>query len=308
MELRWLEAFIAVAEELHFGRAAVRLHMAQSPLSQAIKKLEFEVGVPLFERSTRSVALTPGGHALLQHAYRAMEQLDLAQRAARSASGEYGHVNIGFSGALNHLTLPPLTRLVRERFPDISLTLHGQILTVDAIQRIHKGSLDLSFVALPVDPALASTRVVTRERLGATVPSDHRLARRKSVALEELAEEDFIAVPLSSGSALYELMVRACLSVGFRPRVVQEVIDPYMVMSFVGAGVGVSLMPVCMAPLVPSGASFVPLDGEPVLLESALAWSPDNTSSALRHVLDVAEEVLPTPGPNEVTDGEIVHV
>jgi len=119
MEIRWLHAFVAVAEELHFGRAASRLQMAQSPLSQTIRKLEKDIGVQLFERSTRSVALTAGGHTFLPHAYRVLEDVETARQATRASAGDvYGRVTIGFAGVLNHRALPPLTRTVRQRYPN----------------------------------------------------------------------------------------------------------------------------------------------------------------------------------------------
>src|SRR6185295_12972840 len=122
MEIRWLHAFVAVAEELHFGRAAARLQMAQSPLSQTIRKLERDVGVELFERSTRSVALTAGGHAFLPHAYRVLEGVETARQATKAAEGGvYGRVRIGFSGVLNYQALPPLTRALRQRYPHVEL-------------------------------------------------------------------------------------------------------------------------------------------------------------------------------------------
>ena len=116
MELRQIEAFLAVAEELHFGRAASRLRMAQSPLSQTIKKLEKSLGAELFERNTRAVSLTTAGLSFLPHARKILEELDLARRAATADTGTvYGRLAIGFSGALNHTTLPPLTRALRQR-------------------------------------------------------------------------------------------------------------------------------------------------------------------------------------------------
>ena len=139
MEIRWLEAFIAVAEELHFGRAANRLQMAQSPLSQTIRRLERELSVTLFDRSTRSVALTPAGEALLPHAHRVFEELELARQATRAVSGVfYGTVRIGFSGALNHRTLPPLTRAVRQRYPEVALKLVGRVMTRDGVAQIEQ--------------------------------------------------------------------------------------------------------------------------------------------------------------------------
>src|SRR3954449_2050820 len=140
MEIRWLEAFLAVAEELHFGRAAARLRMAQSPLSQTIRRLERELEVTLFDRSTRSVALTPAGAALLPHAHRVFEELELGRQATRAASGVfYGTVRIGFSGALNHHTLPPLTRAVRQRYPDVTLTLVARVMTRDGVEQVERG-------------------------------------------------------------------------------------------------------------------------------------------------------------------------
>src|SRR6476620_7211752 len=122
VEIRQLEAFVAVAEELHFGRADAGLHLTQSPLSQTVRKLERALGVTLFDRSTRSVALTPAGAALLPHAHRVFEELELGRQATRAVSGAvYGTITIGFSGALNLRTLPPLTRAVRRRYPQITV-------------------------------------------------------------------------------------------------------------------------------------------------------------------------------------------
>lgn len=298
MEIRWLEAFIAVAEELHFGRAARRLRMAQSPLSQTIRKLEKELGTALFERNTRSVALTGAGHSLLPHAYRVLEELELAHQATRAAIGTvYGHVTIGFSGALNNLSLPPLTRALRRRYPNVSLTLVGRVLTADAVAQLQQGTLDLAFVGLPMDPSPLATRLIAREALGAALPVDHPLAHRPAVALADLADEDFISLPLHVGSALQETMMRACIDGGgFRPRVIQEITDPYMILTLVAAGVGVSLITEGVSRIMPSGSVFVPLAGDPVYyLEHGIAWSPDNPSSVLTVVLDVAADVLPTP-------------
>src|SRR4051794_20272283 len=176
VESRWLQAFVAVAEELHFGRAAERLRMAQSPLSQVIRKLEKEIGTALFDRNTRSVSLTASGRALLPHAYRVLEELDLARQAARASTGAiYGSPRIGFTGALNHHTLPPLTRAIRERYPEIDLSLVGQVMTRDGVEQVERGQLDLAFVGLPLDQTRLRARLIGREPLGAALPSDHPL-------------------------------------------------------------------------------------------------------------------------------------
>ncbi|MFJ4843177.1 LysR family transcriptional regulator [Streptomyces sp. NPDC088746] len=296
MEIRWLEAFIAVAEELHFGRAATRLRLAQSPLSQTIRKLEKELGEQLFDRSTRSVALTPAGHAFLPHAHRVFEELELGRQSTRATSGEvYGTVSVGFSGALNHLTLPPLTRAVRQRYPEVTLSLTARVVTRDGIEQLEQGGLDIALVGLPIAPSSVRTRLIGREPLGAALPVDHPAAGESVIDLADLAGDGFIASPATAGSALQELTLQACVKAGFRPRVVQEITDPYMVLTLVSAGVGVALMPSCVAGIMPSASVFVPLRDEPTFMDHALAWREGNPSPVLRAVLEVAEEVLPTP-------------
>lgn len=285
MEIRWVEAFIAVAEELHFGRAAERLHMGQSPLSQTIKKLERQLGTVLFERSTRAVSLTSAGHAFLPHARRIVEEMDLAQRATRTTRGDvYGQVTIGFSGVLNHLTLPPLTRTLRTRHPNIALTLVNRVATHDALHQLQQGSLDLAFVGLPLSTDVLRSRSIADEPLGVALPTDHPLAAASVVDLTELSGEDFVTMPLQTGSAYRETVVNACLSAGFRPRIVQEVYDPYLILSFVAAGVGVSLAPSCLRSVMPAGSAFIPLAGAPPMLRTGIAWNPERSSEALRAV------------------------
>jgi DNA-binding transcriptional LysR family regulator len=296
VELRQIEAFLAVAEELHFGRAAERLRMAQSPLSQTIKKLEKGLGEPLFERNTRSVTLTTAGHSLLPHARRILEEVDLARRAVSAGTGTiYGKLAIGFSGALNHATLPPLTRALRQHYPQLEVTLHGGLLTQEALQQLGNGALDLAFIGLPIDaPSLATRRIAT-ERLGVTLPADHPLAGQASVGMAELAGDPFITMPAAQGSTLREVTFAACAAAGFRPRIGQEVSDPYTALSLVAGGVGISLMPESIEGIMPAGIVFLPLEGEEVLLFSGLAWNPVALSPALRAALRIAEEVLPSP-------------
>ncbi|MBD1544334.1 LysR family transcriptional regulator [Arthrobacter sp. IA7] len=296
MELRQIEAFLAVAEELHFGRAAHRLRMAQSPLSQTIRKLENELGSDLFERNTRSVALTTAGVAFLPHARRIIDELDLARRSAVTEPGTfYGRLSIGFSGALNHRTLPPLTRALRNRYPSLDLTLTGGLLTQDAVQQLRNGSLDLAFVGLPLDAGALATRPIALEQLGAAVPVDHPLAERPAIGLAELSDDGFVTMRAAQGSTLREGIFAACAAAGFRPRVAQEVTDPYTALSLVAGGVGVSLMPASVASIMPGGTVFIPLTGTAPLLESGVAWNPAGISPALALALAVAEEVLPTP-------------
>lgn len=302
MEIRWIEAFVAVAEELHFGRAAARLRLAQSPLSQTIRKLERELGTTLFDRSTRSVALTPAGKAFLPHAHRVFEELELGRQSTRATDGVvYGTVSIGFSGALNHHTLSPLTRAVRQRYSGVTLSLTGRVMTRGGVEQVERGGLDIAFVGLPTDPSPVRTRLVASEPLGVVLPVDHPLATESSIDLADTADEDFITTPESAGSTLQQVATHACMRAGFRPRIVQEVTDPFLILTLVSAGVGIALMASSIAEIIPTGARFVPLRDESPRMDHAIAWLEGNSSPVLRAVLEVAEEVLPSPMPSETT-------
>ncbi|MFR0636903.1 LysR family transcriptional regulator [Glutamicibacter soli] len=296
MEIRWLEAFIAVAEELHFGNAALRLRMAQSPLSQTIRKLERSLGTELFVRSTRSVELTAAGHALLPHARQVMEELTIAAQAVKVPQGKvYGKLSLGFTGVLNQLALPPMTRALRSTHPDIELTLVGRVMTHDAVHQLEAGSLDLAFVGLPVDSARINSRLLAQEAFGMVLPQEHPLADREGVELAAFADDSFITPPISAGSALYQSTIYACTDAGFYPTVSQEITDPYMTMMLVAAGVGVAFMPEGIAHVVPPGAVFVPLHGKQYYMNHGLAWSVRPGSLARDAFLELSEEVLPSP-------------
>ncbi|MFI6894859.1 LysR family transcriptional regulator [Streptomyces sp. NPDC050256] len=298
MELRHLFAFVAVAEELHFGRAARRLQMAQPPLSQQIRQLEKELGVQLFERNTRSVRLTSAGESFLQPVRTVIEDLDTAVRAAKAAGrGEYGRVSIGFAGASSHETLPRLTRAVRAAHPAIELVMTGQTYANVALARVADGSLDLGFVRLPVTQPGVTFRVIDEEELVCALPSDHPLAARDRVPLEVLAGEPFVSFPANTGSTVRDAMVGACEAAGFNPRVVQEAPDSYTILALVAAGVGVTLTVTSVQHIQQSGLVYRPLAGPPIRRQAALAWRADNPSAALHAVLAVAEDALPTPRP-----------
>ncbi len=296
MEIRHVAAFLAVAEELHFGRAARRLRMAQPPLSQRIRALERELGVALFERNTRSVRLTSAGQAFLDPARRVLDDLDLATRAARAGGrGEYGRVTVGFAGASAHESLPLLTRAVRASHPGIELVLRGQTYANTALARVADGSLDLGFVRSPAPQPGVATRIVDEEEMLCALPADHRLARHDRVPVGELAGEPFVSFPAGAGSSVRDATLRACLTAGFHPRIVQEAPDTHTILALVAAGVGVTLTLTTCRHVQQTGLVYRRPAGEPMTLVSALAWRPDNPSAALATVLDVAERALPTP-------------
>ncbi|GAB2738064.1 LysR family transcriptional regulator [Salinifilum aidingensis] len=299
MELRHLEGFVAVAEELHFGRAAARLHMAQPPLSQYIRLLERDLGVTLFERSTRSVRLTAAGSSLLEPARRVLAEAAVARRTAQAAgTGEVGRVTVGFAGASSYDALPRLTRAVSSELPGVELVLRGQTYSGEALSRIGDGTLDLGFVALPTRGGVSS-RVVRVERLVIALPDTHPLADRSSIGLAELAHERFVSFPASRGSAVRDATMQACFNAGFTPLITQEAPDAYNLLTVVGAGVGVALVVSSAQNIRMEHVVFRPVSGEVPTMSIALAWRSDNPSAALRSVLEVAETALPTPADYE---------
>lgn len=295
MEIRWLEAFVTVAEELHFGRAAERLHIAQSPLSQVIRRLEREIGAPLFERSTRSVALTAPGHALLPYAYRALRTLDNALSAARSADGvPTGPLSLGFSGVHNHHTLPRLARTLRRDFPGIDLRLTAGVRTFDGIRLVRNGELDAAFIGVVTDivPPLR-VRTISRQRVGVVVPADHPLAERGAIAVEELRGEAFVMGPVDGNSSMTVLAHRLCQDAGFSPDVAQTISDPFLILSMVAAGVGITLVSSEVVPILPESAVWVDLEGDPVRFQHGMLWSEENRSVPLQAFLRVLDQVFP---------------
>lgn len=296
MELRHINGFVAVAQELHFGRAAARLHIAQPALSQQIAALERILGVTLFDRNTRSVKLTPAGETLLPLALNILAEVDTAQRAVKSGGRLVGRVTFGFAGASAHVILPLVTRAVRAQYPGIHLQLAGQVYSGEAVNRVAEGTLDIALVRLPVRRAKVQTLVVQHEELVVALPSDHRLVGQADIDVADLADEPFVAFPGTGGSSVREAMVQVAQEAGFTPRIVQEAPDSFTILDLVGAGVGVTLT-VSTVQERNSGAAveYRPLrNGSPVI-ESAIAWREDNESPALRAVLDVVRLAIPEP-------------
>ncbi|WP_344818560.1 LysR family transcriptional regulator [Microbacterium soli] len=296
MELRHIVAFVAVAEELHFGRAAARLHMAQPPLSQRIRQLESELHVQLFERTTRAVLLTEAGEAMLDPARKVLEDLEIAIGAARSGGrGELGRIVLGFSGASSHQHLPRLTAAIRRQHPGLRLVFAKRDYANDALGGVVDGELDLAFVRLPLNRDGVAHRIIEEEEILVALPAHHRLAEQERITLSDLAEEPFITFPGTVSSAVRDALVHACVESGFGPQITQEAPDTYTILALVAAGAGVTLVPSSVTHVTSPGLVYRPLAGPRRVLHTALAWRANNHSAALEKVLRIAEGVLPTP-------------
>ncbi|HVJ89451.1 MAG TPA: LysR substrate-binding domain-containing protein [Labilithrix sp.] len=285
MELRRLRYFVAVAEELHFGRAAQRLRMAQPPLTRQIQGLEQELGITLFERSRRKVELTGAGAMLLEHSRRIFEAVDLAVRETqRAGRGELGRIAIGYPSSLAYSGLPELLRTFRAKFPRVDISL-SELSPQDQIEALKKGRLDVGFVRAPlIEPNLAS-RVVRREPLVIVMPADHALGSRKRISLGALSEEPFVSFPRSRGPAFFDQLMRLCNDAGFTPRIVQEAPQLDLV-SLVAAGFGVAIVPSSVRHVRRAGVIFRPIVGAPTS-ELRIAWKKDNSAPIVRELVEV---------------------
>jgi DNA-binding transcriptional LysR family regulator len=293
MELRHLRAFVAVAEERHFGRAAERLHMAQPPLSQLIRRLEEELGVPLLYRTTRRVDLAPAGEALLERARSVLAAADAAaEDARRAALGEVGRLAIGFTGSATYALLPRLANALRHDLPGVELELRGELLTPAQVRGLEDRTLDLGLLRPPVRHVDLAVEVVRREPLVAVLPEAHALATREAVPVEELAGEPFVAYPSHFRSVLHDAVEDVCAAHGFRPIVALEVSETATLVSFVAAGIGVSLVPASVTRLTVAGAVYRPLAGEPTPVELALAYRRDNETPVLPRALAIVRRAL----------------
>jgi DNA-binding transcriptional LysR family regulator len=293
VELRHLRYFVAVAEERHFGRAAERLHIAQPPLSQQIRRFEAELGEPLLYRTTRSVELAPAGEVLLERAREILAAVDSAvDDARRAARGEYGRLAIGFTGSSTYAMLPTIAAAMRTELPGVVLDLQGELLTPAQVARLIDGTLDLGLLRPPVRERELSTEVLHSEPLLAVLPDSHPLADADAVPLEMLREEPFVTYPSHFRSVVHDAVEDACAAHGFKPVAAHEVAETATLVSFVAAGLGVSLVPASVRKMTVEGAIYRPLSHDTTRVELAAAWRRDDDRPVLQCALDVIRRSL----------------
>lgn len=293
---RLLTQFIAVAEELHFGRAAARLHMAQPPLSQAIKHLEELVGVQLLARSKHFVGLTPAGRAFLEEARellaRGQQAIDTARRASK---GLTGRVTIGFVGSVSYELLPRILRAFRTRFPAIHVDLR-ELTSTEQIESLRARKIDLGIVRLPLNNAAdIDLRTIETERFIAVLPKDHRLAKAATLRLEDLAEDPFMIFPAEKIPSLHAKFLMACEQAGFSPRIALEAWQMASMVSLVATGMGVVLLPAQVRNSPHPGVVYKDLDNrsEHFELKIAVAWRSEGISAGVHSLLSVLDGAMP---------------
>lgn len=289
MELRHLRYFLAVAKELHFGRAAERLHMAQPPLSQQIRQLEDELGFQLFHRTKRTVQLTEAGSSFFQDCQRILEQVDQAVHTGQQVSrGEMGQLVIGFVSSATYNVLPQILHQLRQRFPQVNLALH-ELTTDQQLQWMQQRRLDVGFVRPPIEVAALESLTILREPLVVAVADTHPLARETNVSLRSLSTESFILFPRSLAPGLYDQIISLCQQADFSPRVAQEAIQMQTIVSLVAAEMGIAIVPLSLQNLQRTGVVYKPLKEPTPEATIAIAWRRQEVSATIQRFLEIAQ-------------------
>jgi len=303
MELRHLRYFVAVATELHFGRAAKMLHISQPPLSMQIRALEEELGVTLLHRTRRQVSMTRAGKAFLHDASQILERVDQATLTARRAArGEIGELVAGFISVADYNLLPLVLREFRRRFPLVTLSLRE--LTTDAqITELMEGRIDVGFLLPPVSEATIESVAILREPLIAAIPERHALAKcGDTIPLASLSDAPFIMTPRQMAPGLHDDIVSFCRSAGFSPQVTQEAIQMQTIISLVSAEMGVALIPESLQNLKRTGVIYKRLREQSPLTEIRLAWRTGDNLPVLKHFIELAREIAADNANNPVAE------
>ena len=289
MELRHLKYFVAVAEELHFGRAAKRLRITQQPLSRQIKDLEEELGVELFYRTKRTVRLTEVGTIFLAETRKTLQQVEYAVHIVRQAQeGKIGTLTVGFTGSALNIVLPAAVRQFKQLFPQVELILK-RMQTLEQVEALNSKQIDLGLLHPPINDETLNLETIYRENLVVALPDNHSLAKDtfEPISLQQLASESFILFPRHFGSVLYDRIINMCQQAGFSPNVVQEAIPQQTILGLVAAEIGISLIHSSVRTLGRDGVVFRDLIEPTPTLETAVAWSLNASNLVLPSFLEI---------------------
>jgi DNA-binding transcriptional LysR family regulator len=293
MDLRHMRHFVAVAEELHFGRAAQRLNMAQPPLSQSIQRLELDLGVTLLNRSRRAVEVTVAGQVFLVEARRTLLQAELSRKMARRAGEHSVDVRVSFIGPALYRILPELMVSFRESHSDVNIRLFEKT-SPEQVPGILAGDFEIGFVTAGA-PYIegCETLLVERADFVAAVPTGNILAGEKSVTLAMLAEQDFISAPLKFAPHGFDSLAMF-KSAGVAPRVTQEAAQTNTTLTLVGAGLGCGIVTGTAALQQSRNVCFLPISDMPRYLrwELMMVWPPDLISKPAAQFVEMAKTQL----------------
>ena len=290
-ELRHLRYFVAVADELNFSRAAQRLHMAQPPLSAAIRQLERELGVELFTRTSREVRLTEAGRAFLDGAQRTLAEAERAAHEARRAgAGELGRVRIGYAWSVRFETLPAIGRELRAHHPGIDL-LTQEIWNSRMPDALADGTIDVAIALCPEVASGVESEPIRSEPLVALLPASHRLAGEHVLALESLASEEFVLFPRELAPRLHDAFMAIYRRAGFEPRLRRESFHAGWDIGILDQIAAATLVPASVSTALPGGVTAVPLSDPAAELDTFLVMPAGPRSPAVETCIAAARAV-----------------
>lgn len=293
MDLRQLRQFVAVAEELSFRGAALRLHVSQPPLSVAVQRLEASLGVTLMERSRHGVRLTAAGAAFLREAQRTLRQVEVAADVARrAAAGKFGTLSLSFVPSAGLEVVPRLLRKFHSNYPDVKLVLRSAT-TSRQMEALVNGTTDLAVVVPPLyDAQDFQLETCATQDLVLAVPQYHPLAGRKQVQLASLAAESFIGFTFEEGPGFESVVLAACRESGFIPNFVEMAAQMQTILALVDSGLGVALVPQAMRAVRLEHVAYLQVRRGRVPLRYALqlAYRPSNSNPALHAFMAMAQQ------------------
>ncbi|WP_300003018.1 LysR family transcriptional regulator [uncultured Cedecea sp.] len=297
IETRLLHQFIAVAEELHFNRAAKRLHMAQPPLSQAIRRLEEEVGVPLFERTNRRVSLTPAGCAFLVSSRKILNQLnESVEQTRRISQGIEGYLTLTFINIAPYRGLSDALRRFRHKFPAVAFTMQ-EATTQEQVLALEEGRADLGFMRLSgrTAPGLRFESVFCEPVLVA-LPASHRYADNTIIPLSAFQDDMFVSSPRHLGQGFHDQLIQLCEAAGFVPRIAQQARQLQTLVALVASGFGVALLPASLAQDGRKDVVFRPIEVDAPdklrYVELVMAWREHDPSILRDRLLDEVRHAM----------------
>ncbi len=293
MELRHIKYFVAVAKELHFGRAAEKLKMAQPPLSQQIKNLETELGVVLFYRTKRQVKLTRAGEAFLNRANKILKDVnDTCEEVRRIDRGELGQLKLGFAGLVTFDLLPLVLQTFQMKYPEVKVVLH-HLTTTEQIKALQQNEIDVGILIPPIDNREIDIEVIREEPFVVALNKSHPLAKiTKPMNLSKLANDKFIMPPRNAGPGYYDSIISLCHKAGFSPDTTQEAKELQTVVSLVGSGIGVALLPLSIQHLKNDRVTYVSIKDSPNNIKTSVASNKDNKSPVVESFLTLLKETF----------------
>lgn len=303
MDIRRLQYFVAVAEEMNFSRAADRLFITQPGLSQQVRRLERELGATLFDRTTRNVALTDAGHVLLADARSVLNGIAAAKaNVQRTVAGETGSLRVGFVSSSALTVVPLFVQRLKAQWPNVHIVL-TEMTTERQLEALRSGELDIGLVREMEPTDELTSAALSTERLHIAIPSGHPIAAKESVLLEDLADQEFVVFPRDAAPKLFDHIDLLCTQAGFKLQIAQEALQFSTILGLVASGAGIGIVPESLLSLRLAGLTYLPIEDEGA--RSVLSITCRTTgleTQLLKNAFDAARGLITIDSDAEIVD------